>query len=184
MGRRTKGMKHTHTQTHTQTNTDKAIPKSVQAKNVKHIRHFRWLGPNTWWEISQIYIEIHKSHQTNVCWIMKVFPSLEDRRWGKKKTPQKEDLTVLCSAIDVMFTSSWSIAWLPVTWWYIKNTHSRSHTHVPLKHKMSKFESLFLITTNPIVTPDHDLLLWKPMKYSRSGGRFNIQYDNASHCDV
>ena len=34
--------------------------KPVQAKNVRHIRHFRWLGPNVWWEISQIYVEYIK----------------------------------------------------------------------------------------------------------------------------
>ena len=31
-----------------------------QAKNVGHIRRFRWLGPNFWWEISQICIEYIK----------------------------------------------------------------------------------------------------------------------------
>ena len=29
-------------------------------KNVGHVRHFRWLGPNVWWKISQIYIEYIK----------------------------------------------------------------------------------------------------------------------------
>ena len=33
---------------------------TVQAKNVGHVGHFRWLGLNVWWEISQIYIEYIK----------------------------------------------------------------------------------------------------------------------------
>ena len=34
--------------------------KSVYAKYVGHVKHFRWLGPNVWWEILQIYIEYIK----------------------------------------------------------------------------------------------------------------------------
>ena len=33
---------------------------SVFMKIIGHIRHFRWLGPNVWWEISQIWIEYIK----------------------------------------------------------------------------------------------------------------------------
>ena len=29
-------------------------------EKVGHIGHFRWLGPNVWWEISQIYVEYIK----------------------------------------------------------------------------------------------------------------------------
>ena len=34
---------------------------AVEAKNVGHAGHIRWLGPNVWWEISQIYIEYVKA---------------------------------------------------------------------------------------------------------------------------
>ena len=30
---------------------------AVFMKVVGHIRHFQWLGPNVWWEISQIFIK-------------------------------------------------------------------------------------------------------------------------------
>ena len=33
---------------------------AVFTKIIGHIRHFRWLGPNVWWEISQIWIEYIK----------------------------------------------------------------------------------------------------------------------------
>ena len=36
----------------------------MYAKNVRHVGHFRWLGPNVWWEISQIYIEYIKPIRT------------------------------------------------------------------------------------------------------------------------
>ena len=29
-------------------------------KIIGHVRHFRWLGPNVWWEISQIWIQYIK----------------------------------------------------------------------------------------------------------------------------
>ena len=29
-------------------------------KIIGHIGHFRWLGPNVWWEISQIWIDYIK----------------------------------------------------------------------------------------------------------------------------
>ena len=32
----------------------------VFMKIIGHVRHFRWLGPNVWWEISQIWIECIK----------------------------------------------------------------------------------------------------------------------------
>ena len=50
--------------------TTKCRVWSVLAKN---IRHFWWLGPNVWWEISQIYIEYTKPIKTNVWWTMQVF---------------------------------------------------------------------------------------------------------------
>ena len=33
---------------------------AVFMKIIGHVRHFRWLGPNVWWEISQIWIEYIK----------------------------------------------------------------------------------------------------------------------------
>ena len=33
---------------------------TVQAKNAGHVGHFQWLGPNVWWEISQVYVEYLK----------------------------------------------------------------------------------------------------------------------------
>ena len=45
----------------------------VMSVFMKIIGHFRWLGPNVRWEISQIWIEYIKVHRTNVRWIMKVF---------------------------------------------------------------------------------------------------------------
>ena len=33
---------------------------SVFTKIIGHVGHFRWLGPNVWWEISQIWIEYIK----------------------------------------------------------------------------------------------------------------------------
>ena len=36
---------------------DSPKDNTVHAKNAGHVTRFRWLGPNVWWEISQIYIE-------------------------------------------------------------------------------------------------------------------------------
>ena len=42
------------------------IPFKLQKQNtvftkiIGHVGHFRWLGPNVWWEISQIWIEYIK----------------------------------------------------------------------------------------------------------------------------
>ena len=33
---------------------------TVFTKIIGHVGHFRWLGPNVWWEISQIWIEYIK----------------------------------------------------------------------------------------------------------------------------
>ena len=33
---------------------------AVFTKIIGHVGHFRWLGPNVWWEISQIWIEYIK----------------------------------------------------------------------------------------------------------------------------
>ena len=35
-------------------------PITVFMKTIRHIGHFRWLGPYVWWEISQIWIEYIK----------------------------------------------------------------------------------------------------------------------------
>ena len=35
-------------------------PLAVFTKIIGHVGHFRWLGPNVWWEISQIWIEYIK----------------------------------------------------------------------------------------------------------------------------
>ena len=45
----------------------------VFTKIIRRVGHFRWLGPNVWWEISQFWIEYIKAHRTNVWWTMKVF---------------------------------------------------------------------------------------------------------------
>ena len=37
------------------------VTKAVFTKIIGHVGHFRWLGPNVWWEISQIWIEYIKS---------------------------------------------------------------------------------------------------------------------------
>ena len=33
------------------------MPDPVFTKIIGHVKHFWWLGPNVWWEISQIWIE-------------------------------------------------------------------------------------------------------------------------------
>ena len=43
------------------------------AKVIGNVRHFRWLGPNVWWEISQIWTELRKDHLKNVWWTIKFF---------------------------------------------------------------------------------------------------------------
>ena len=42
-------------------------------KIIGHVGHFRWLGPNVWWDISQIFDRTYKAHWTNVWWTMEVF---------------------------------------------------------------------------------------------------------------
>ena len=44
---------------HLQLKTD-IHEKAVFTKIIGHVGHFRWLGPNVWWEISQIWIEYIK----------------------------------------------------------------------------------------------------------------------------
>ena len=40
---------------------DSTVNIAVEAKNVGHAGHIWWLGPNVWWEISQIHIEYVKA---------------------------------------------------------------------------------------------------------------------------
>ena len=46
---------------------------TVFMKIIGHVRHFRWIYPNVWWEISQIWIEYIEPIRQNVWWTMKVF---------------------------------------------------------------------------------------------------------------
>ena len=47
-------------------------PYAVFTKIIRHIGHFRWLGPSVWWDFTNLN-RIYKAHLTNVWWTMKVF---------------------------------------------------------------------------------------------------------------
>ena len=44
---------------------------SLFMKIIGHIGHFRWTGPNVWWEIS--LIRTYEAHWTNVSWSIIVY---------------------------------------------------------------------------------------------------------------
>ena len=69
---------------------------TVQAKNVRHVGHFRWLGPNVWWEISQICMEYIKSirQMSGEPWKFFAYTAVSPHLW-------------MCVAL----TAGWGLCW-------------------------------------------------------------------------
>ena len=42
-------------------------PSAVFMKIIRHVGHFRWLGPNVWWEISHIWLQYVQPIRQNDC---------------------------------------------------------------------------------------------------------------------
>ena len=56
----------------------------VFMKIIGHIGHFRWLGPNVWWEISQISIEYIKPirQMSDESWKFFKYTEVPHKNWG------------------------------------------------------------------------------------------------------
>ena len=93
---------------------------TVFTKIIGHIRHFRWLGPNVWWDFTNLN-RIYKVHRTNVWWIMKVFRVHWLLGWTQRWVlTQTENLQ-----ISVCSNSFCSCSTVPVSW----GNHSEAPVH-------------------------------------------------------
>ena len=65
---------------------------AVWAKNVRHVGHLRWLGPNVWWEISQIYTEYKKliRQMSDGAWKFFTYTVLARLTWNQMADRQQD----------------------------------------------------------------------------------------------